>query len=190
MRDFQLLKSYIPRIGFNLYAVLGRSKRTKETHFRDATSVYSHATSRVLFTGTRPTSLPSVRILYLGHHLPVLDQPIYNSVKRKKRKIDTSVSPLFIRRSWIKVTIKILPMLTGFSVFFPQNIQENADDVFQIPPWPPPSTFSPINYSPTILPYGTITLYYGTIWHHKPILWHHNPILWHHNHILWHNMAP
>jgi hypothetical protein len=44
-------------------------------------------------------------------------------------------------------------------VFFPQTIQENADDVFQIPPWPSPSTFFPINYTPTTLTYGTITLY-------------------------------
>jgi len=73
-RDFQLLKSYIPRIGFNLYAVLARSKLTKETHFRDVTSVCPHAISRVLFTGPKPTSLPSVRIIYLGHHFPILDQ--------------------------------------------------------------------------------------------------------------------
>ena len=50
-------------------------------------------------------------------------------------------------------------MLTEVFRVFPQTIQENADDVFQISPWPTPSTFFPINYSPSILPYGTTTLY-------------------------------
>ena len=50
-------------------------------------------------------------------------------------------------------------MLTEVFRVFPQTIQENADDVLQIPPWPTHSTFFPINYSSTILPYGTTTLY-------------------------------